>query len=174
MTMKEFPRDYSRQIAIVTALRRGFEAVKHHQKFTKRMLPVFERELPGYTVSLSVEPGSFGFSRLNVWGNGLSYDDGVRLSWVNSDRKPWQEQMAEDLDRQDPSDTAERQEQEISLIPKLEALETEIARLRAEAESLVSSLPIPRSARLRAAPHFWSSPSSALAKKFPGLFRGDR
>ena len=172
MNVKEsFPRDYGRQIAIVAALRRVFEVVKHHQKFTKRMLPAFERELPGYTVSLSVEPGDFGFARLNVWGNGLSYDDAVRLSWINSDKQPWQERMAEELDRQDPSDSAERQEQEIALVSKLEAMEAEVVRLRAEAEALIVALPVPRSARLRAESYFWSHPSSAFAAKFPGLFR---
>ena len=172
MTAKEmFPRDMSRQIAIVAALRRGFEEVRHHQKFTKRVLPSFEKELPGYTVSLSVEPGTFGFTRLRVWGNGLAYDEGVGLQWLNTGKRTWQEAMAEELDRNDLSDYAERQEIECMLVPKLEALEREIERIRAEAACLFETLPVPRAAKLRASECHWSGPSYALRDKFPGLLK---
>lgn len=173
MTKEAFPRDMSQKIAVVAALRRGFEVVKHHQKFTKRMLPAFEKELPGYTVSLSVEPGDFGFARLRVWGNGLAYDDGVGLGWINSDKRPWQERMAEELDRNDVSDYAERQEQEIAIVTKLEAMEREIERIRAEASKIFEELPVPKSAKLRSNECHWSGPSYALRDKFPGLFKGD-
>lgn len=173
MTKEAFPRDMGQKIAVVVALRRAFEAVKHHQKFTKRMEPAFEKELPGYTVSLSVEPGSFGFARLRVWGNGLAYDDCVSLQSINSEKRPWQERMAEELDRNDLSDYAERQEAEIALVPKLEAMEREIERIRAESLRLFEELPVPSAAKLRSNECHWSGPSFALRDKFPGLLKGE-
>jgi len=92
------------QIAVVLGLRRAFEKFRHHGAFTRRVKPIIEAELPGYTVS--VDPDHYGLRTVRVWGNGLPYDGGVYLCWNGS--KPWAEGMAEALEIADCRDYAER------------------------------------------------------------------
>ena len=171
---RTFPFDYSERIAIVEALGRGFAKVKHHEKWTQRVKAAFAAELPGYTVYVFThDPG--GFAGISVWGKGIHYDDMVSLSWClprswTTNPKTWQESFAYDLDRQNPSDSAERQAAEAMLCPKLDKLEEQIEALRAQASALIGALPVPKSATLRNESHFWNSPSHLLGEKYPNLF----
>jgi len=169
MARDESPRDYSHQIHIVAKLREAFQTVKHHQTWSKRLLPAFQKALPAYTFSM----GTVGTSlhTLDVWGNGLPHSEHVHFCFHQS--KPWAEAFAEDLDRQDCSDSAERERDEAALCPQLDDIEGAIAGLRASAHRLIEALPVPKSAKTRREPHFWTSPSSALAAKYPEIF-GER
>jgi hypothetical protein len=160
------PNRFQQPIAVVAGLRRAFAKFRHHEAFTRRVKPIIEAELPGYTVS--VDPDQYGLRTVRVWGNGLPYDSGVYLCWNGS--KPWAEGMAEALEIADCRDYAERSEAEKPLQAKLAELSARVEAARAEAEALIAALPIPASATIRAADHFWSSPSTELRKKFPLLF----
>jgi len=175
MSKQAFPIDYRQEIAIVQALRVGLDKVKHHERFTKRIKPALESALPGYTVSVS-DDGHF--ARVQVWGNGLSYDDSVRLSWVTgplaAGRKPWAEQMAEEIDRNDYSDYAERQVDEIALLPELDKVNAQIEALRAQAQAMIAALPKPAAVKLRTSDCHWSDASSALRDRYPLVFKDSR
>ena len=155
------------QIAVVAGLRRAFEKFKRHTTFTRRVKPLIEAELPGYTVS--VEPDHHGLRTVRVWGNGLPYENGsAYLCWNSS--KPWAEGMAEALEIADPSDYAERAQDEELLKDKLDKLHAEVERCRAAATLLIEQLPIPASATIRADHPCWSGPTSELRKAYPLLF----
>ena len=161
------PQSFQQQIAVVAGLRRAFEKIRHHAQFTRRVNPIIEAELPGYTVS--VEPDHYGLRTVRVWGNGLPYENGsVYLCWNGS--KPWAEGMAEALEIADSRDYAERAEAEEDLLPKLDKLHAEVERCRAAAAILIKQLPIPRTATIRAESHFWDGPTSDLGRKYPLLF----
>ena len=160
-------QSFKQQIAVVAALRRAFEKIRHHATFTRRVKPIIEAELPGYTVS--VEPDHYGLRTVRVWGNGLPYENGsVYLCWNGS--KPWAEGMAEAIEIADLRDYADRARAEEPLKAKLDALNACVEAARAEAEALIAALPVPTTATIRAAKHFWNSPSSELRKAYPLLF----
>jgi len=160
-------QSFQQQIAVVLGLRRAFEKFRHHATFTRRMKPIIEKELPGYTIS--VEPDHYGLRTIRIWGNGLPYENGsVYLCWNGS--KPWAEGMAEALEIADVRDYAERVEAEESLKDKLDKLHAEVEKCRLAAAILIEQLPIPASATIRAESHFWDGPSSDLGKKYPLLF----
>lgn len=171
MSTESFPVDYAQRIAVVNALRLAFLRVKHHQKFTKRILPILREELPGYTVSVS-DDGHF--CRVGVWGNGLVYDKtSINLSWCTTkDDAEWVEKFQRELDINDCSDYAERQEEETKLLPQLEAIEAKIEALRAEAATMFETMPAPKSAKIRTSTSHWTRASYSLQKKFPLTFGG--
>lgn len=171
MSTESFPVDYRQRIDVVAALRRAFEKVKHHQKFTKRILPALNAELQGYTVSVS-DDGHF--CRVGVWGNGLVYEKtGIHLTWCTTqDDAQWVEKFQRELEINDCSDYAERQEEELKLVPQLEIIEAKIEALRAEAAELFETLPAPKSATIRTSHSTWSRASYSLQKKYPLTFQG--
>jgi len=162
---------YRERIAVVQALARAFEKVRHHKKWTRRVLPAFQAELPGYTVYLREDYASF--DGVSVWGKGIAYDDRVDISWVNwnpSHAVVWQDGFVYDLRRQDPSDSAERMLQEATLVSRLDELARKVDALRAEALGLIEALPEPKSADLRKGAYCWTKPSGELSKRYPTLF----
>ncbi len=161
---------YTKHAAILSALRAAFEKVKHHKQYGKRVLDVFRAALPGYVVTN--EGVGSSLEGLRVWGKELPYDQGLYMCWSAS--KPWQEGLAYDLDRQDPSDSLERMRDEEAIVSECEELERQIAALRARGRALVEALPVPKSAVTRREAHFWTSPSSSLAKRCPNLFDSEK
>jgi hypothetical protein len=158
---------YQQQIAVVAGLRRAFAKIRHHAAFTRRVKPIIEAELPGYTVS--VDPDHYGLRTVRVWGNGLPYENGsVYLCWNGP--KPWAEGMAEAIEIADLRDYAERTAAEAALTDKLAELHARVEAARAEAAALIQSLPVPASATIRAEHHFWDGPSSDMRKAYPLLF----
>lgn len=174
---KKYPNDYAQRIAVVNAMRKALAKVAHHEKLTKRVRDEFEAALPGYTVRIStVGSGSmFGHDEVSVWGNGLTYDEAVTASlgratavWprqLQDAGGSWSKAMALDLDRNDYSDIAEREQDETKLFPALDKIEAQIAALRLKAQALVAELPKPKSAKIRT----WDSEnaSSGLCAKYP-------
>jgi hypothetical protein len=159
-------QSFAQPIAVIAGLRRAFAKIRHHAAFTRRVKPIIEAELPGYTVS--VDPDHYGLRTVRVWGNGLPYDSGVYLCWNGS--KPWAEGMAEAIEIADYRDYAERTQAEEPLKAKLDALNAQVEAARAEAAALIAALPVPASATIRAESHFWSSPTSETSKAYPLLF----
>lgn len=158
---------FEQQIAVVAGLRRALAKVRHHEAFTRRVKPIIEAELPGYTVS--VDPDHFGLRTVRVWGNGLPYENGsVYLCWNGS--KPWAEGMAEAIEIADYRDYAERTTAEESIKVKLDELNAVIEAARAEASALIAALPVPSTATVRADHPCWSGPTSELRKAYPLLF----
>jgi len=158
---------YAQQIAVVAGLRRAFAKFCHHAQFTRRVKPLIEAELPGYTVS--VDPDHYGLRTIRVWGQGLPYEHGsVYLCWNGS--KPWAEGMAEALEIADLRDYAERIEAEQPLQAKLDELAATVQAARDEAARLVAALPVPKTATIRADHPTWDGPSSELRAKYPLLF----
>src|SRR5271163_783225 len=97
---------FKQQIEIIGAMRRALEKCRHHREFTRRAEPFFEKELPGYSVS--VEPnGTCHQASVRVWGNGLLFNNSVHVCWNTDDEKPWPELCAAAIDRSDPSDYQE-------------------------------------------------------------------
>jgi hypothetical protein len=138
----QFPIDYSRHIAIVQALRTAFDKIKHHQKFSKRIKPAIEAVLPEHTVYVG-EDGHF--CRVQVCGNGLTYEQRVSLSWVSDTQKGWVAAMAEEIERADLRDYSERQDGEVALLPELAELDRQVRELRAKAKAMIAALPDPKS-----------------------------
>jgi hypothetical protein len=168
--------DYSREIAIINALRLAFEKFKHHQNFSNRMRPYLTEALPEYYFHINVDHTQWGATQytLGVWGNGLHHSDRISLYWTISDNHhcTWQEGFLGELDRHDLSDQQEREQDEERLLPELEKLNTEVENCVERAQKLIEKLPIPKSAKLRNEQCFWDRPSSELQKRFPFLFRG--
>jgi hypothetical protein len=158
--------NYEQQIAIVAGIRRAFEKCKHHQQFSKRVKPIIEAELPGYTVS--VDPDHHGLRTINVWGNGLEYKDSVYLCWNGS--KPWTEGMAEAIEISDVRDYAERLAAEAKLTDVLSELEKLVVEARAQAATLIENLPVPKAATIRSEHPTWKNASGELRARFPHLF----
>jgi hypothetical protein len=176
MSKRTFPVDYSQQIAIVQAMRRAFEKVKHHQQFTKRIKPAFEAELPGYTVYVNPAYLNGNGGEIAVWGNGVSYDDAVRVTWpkgLDGKELTWQEGFAYGIDRTDPSDYAEWQEHERAILPALEGYNRAVEDIRAKAAAMLADIPTPKAAKLRSDRAFWGHASYPLQDLFPLLFKGD-
>jgi hypothetical protein len=167
-TEKTFPVDYSQRIAVVQALRKAFERVKHHQAWSGRLKKAFQTVLPEYTISIGVGEYAGALHNVRVWGNGLHYEDCVYVCFNAG--KVWQEGFSEELEIADCSDAAERQTQEVKLLPELEQIEAQIRALRAKAEALFTALPVPTSATIRKAEHFWSDASYALKGKYPNIW----
>jgi hypothetical protein len=168
-----FPQDYTQHNEVIVKLREGLDLVRHYQKFyPKRIEKKLAELLPLYTVRCS-DDGHF--ARVAVWGNGLAYDKKIDLSWISSnytrEAKTWQEKFAEDLDRNDLSDYAERQEQLMPHLAYLADLENRMQTIREEAAKKIAALPIPTSAKMRSNECFWNNAPCSLAEKFPLLFK---
>ncbi len=170
---------YEEKIAVVDGLRRAYEKFKHFKEFTKRCQTFFEKELPGYTVSVSSNNAwnkQYKEYEVRVWGKEIPHSDCVSLRWsdmVNSQLQSWQVGLEYEFDRADPRDYEERYRQEQHLFPELLRLDAEVRdRIRA-ARVLIESLPIPVSAKLRAEQHFWNRASYTTQKQFPLLFTTD-
>lgn len=158
---------YDQRISVVDAVRRAFGKFRHHREFTRRVKPLIEAELPGYTIS--VTPDDCTLSSIRIWGCGLDYNkSAVYLCWNHS--KPWAEGLAEALAREDVRDHEEREMDEQALCPRLDAMEAQMAALRQQAADMIAALPIPKAATLRAESCFWERPSSALQGRYPLLF----
>jgi|ERR1700690_700573 len=172
----KYPNDYAQRIAVVNAMRKALAKVAHHEKMTKRVRDSFEKELPGYTVRISTFGSGtlFGHDEISVWGNGLSYDEAVTAAvWPRQLQEAggsWSKAMALDLDRNDYSDIAEREKDEMKLFSALDKIEAQIAALQEKAQAFVAALPKPKSATIRE----WTSTgaSSGLTAKYPLSFGG--
>jgi hypothetical protein len=158
---------YDQQISVVDGLRRAFEKFKHHQCFTRRVKPIIEKELPGFTVAVSPCEGPVSLASVRVWGLGIGFGNAVTLCWHD---KVWQTGFARELQRCDVRDYEEREQDEQLLQGLLDQMEKEVAALRGKAEDLIKKLPIPKSATIRAESVFWELPSSKLRKRCPLLF----
>lgn len=160
--------DLHAKLTVVNGLRRAFERFKHHAKFTKRVLPIIEAELPEYTIHVDGDGPT-----ILVWGKGIRYENAVHVTCprIDGPDQSWQARMAWDLDRQDPSDALERAEQESALIPALTELAEEVRARIEEAKKMIEDLPVPASAKVRADGYFWEQPSTDLAQRFPELFK---
>ncbi len=162
---------YDQRISVVDGVRRALEKFRHHREFTRRVKPLIEAELPGYTISVTPDDGSL--SSIRIWGCGLDYNhSSVYLCWNHS--KPWADGLTEALAREDVRDHEEREMDEQALYPRLGAMEAQMAALRQQAADMIAALPIPQAATLRAASHFWDGPSSALQARYPLLFGRSR
>ena len=159
------------QIAVVDGIRRAFAKFKHHREFTRRVKPVLEAELPGYTVSVDPGASEHDLRTIRVWGNGLPYNNGsVYLCWGQRAGGDWTTGLVEQIEICDNRDHAERREDEKKLERKLAALQAKVEAARAEAEALVAALPEPKAATIRKGHPTWAGPSSELAAQFPMLF----
>lgn len=168
---------YESKIAVIDALRKAFESFKHLKEFNARAKPYIEKQLPGYSLHLYVDK-SFGSTiyHLEVFGVDIEYANCIHLHWtdkVNNQVVGWQGGFLNALDIADMHDYQERQVQEQNLIPTLERLDAEVKERIRAARVLVESLPVPHSATIRAAPHFWTSASYELSDRFPVLFKSD-
>ncbi len=159
---------FQQRNVVVKGLRRALAQTKHLVSFSKRIKTVIEKELPGYTISLEKAINSMGLDSINVWGNGIEYNERVHLSWNTG--RPWAEALEREIEIADYTDYQERARDEETVIPALEYLEAVISRAQAEAEQLIKDLPIPKTATVRAEASMWDSPSSDLRKRFPKLF----
>ena len=166
--------DIEKRVEAIQGIRRAFDKVKHHAKLTKKFETAIKEELPAYSVSFSNDD----WGKLTIWGNGLSYDNGVFLCW-NSDRTKsnWQQVIQEQIDIADSSDYQERLQQESVIEPSLaelatkaKRLEEELQRVRSEALHAIAQIPVPKCATVRKEPSFWQRPSKELSDKFPELF----
>ena len=178
MSKQSFPVDYSEQIRAIALLRKGLATVAHYEKFGKRAVDGIAKIVgPSFQVWERKDPY---FTGLHIRPVGLKAGEGWSISWTNSalhDNRPhWSARMAEELDRYDPTDAADRQIDEAVLVPRVAAIEAQILALQAEARAMFETLPIPRSAAVRAGRHFWKEASSALQSVYPATFgrQGER
>lgn len=168
MRDNEFPIDYSARVATINCVRLAFEKFKHHKNWSNRITPILQSELPHHIINLKIGSSKKEPHELVIWGKSISFDNRI---WIVFWSEPWQKSFIEELDRTDPSDYAERQEQEIKLLPELNEIQSQIKMLRARAEILIVALPIPASAPLiRSTAEQWSEPSSALRRKYPTIW----
>jgi hypothetical protein len=125
--------DIEKRVEAIQGIRRAFDKVKHHAKLTKKLETAIKEELPAYSVSFSNDD----WGKLTVWGNGLSYDNGVFLCW-NSDRtkSDWQQVIQEQIDIADSSDYQERLQQESVIEPNLAELASRAKRLEEEPQKV--------------------------------------
>ena len=171
---------YEQKIEIINAIRSAYENFKQHQKFTSRIRPYLHDVLPGYTIYLYTDSsgrGAFNTAthKIEIWGNGISHNDLVYLSWSDRDNgrdRTWQEGLLAELDRCDQSDYLERMKDEEKLWPTLNDLEVDVEGKIRQAKQLIEMLPIPKSAKLRDKQVYWDNPSMELRKRYPLLFGG--
>jgi len=154
---------------VIEGMRRAFEKVKSHERFTGRVKKAFEAELPHCVIYFKASE-AFSSPRLAVWG--INHDVCVEvILWDDAARPTWQEQFAHGLAVQDFSDYAEREAEEAKIAPQLAKIEAAIVALREKAAGMIAALPVPPSATVRADAHSWTSPRSETAEKFPHCFR---
>ncbi len=161
-------RGYEQRAEVLQGIRRALEKTKHYEKFTKRVTNAVQEELPWHTVYMQKAINSMGLDGIRVWGNGIHYDNGINLSWNPS--RSWVEALDRELDIADFSDYQERAKMEERMIPGLEDLERQVAKLQEEALDRFRQLPIPKSAKARAEAHYWDEPSFEIRQLFPKLF----
>jgi len=161
---------FSERIAVVQALRRGLDKCAHHKTFSKRIRPYLENELEGYIIHIGTCSNRFELNTVSVWGNGLTYDNRIHLSWSGSN--PWEPSFREALDIADDTDYVERQKMEAMVVSsgRLDELQKRIIAIQAEAAYIFEQMPIPKSATIRAGAHFWDKPSYAIRKRYEKLF----
>ena len=155
--------------ALIEKIRLVFESAKRFKSYTQRILTVFKTQMPDHHFYFK-NNHSWGQVGLEVWGQGVSYNNRVIIDWNEDKISVWQEGFLQGLERVSLSDSIERAEQEQELIPELERLENEAARIRNRAAELVRGLRVPESATLRNEAVYWERPSYELRKKFPLLF----
>lgn len=161
---------------IVNAIRAGIAATKHHKNYTARAQAVIRAEIekifPGALVS-------FDNHDISVWdAQFCDYNSRWYAIWTWRNETHWSEDIEnEALRREDVSDYIERVAQENALdveFSKLElqarALETKLVAVRAAAVKLVADLPVPKSATLRTASHFWDEPTTDTQARYGSLF----
>lgn len=157
----DYPRDYTARVRLTAALRRGFEAVLHHEKLTKRVLPAFER-------ALSADPQARVYYRTDglggvtlefkAWGEQTS----VYMFKVTDKGASWTDDFAKFLAQVDPSKDMARQAKEVTKLDALRKLDAQVRALRERADELVNE-----------ATGDDSGPSYGLRDMFPALFKGE-
>lgn len=163
---------YEKQIEIIQKIRETVPKFAHYKEFTGRVRPFLQEALPEYTIAVSNKEGCLttGYS-IRVWGNGLRHDnDGVYIRWNAESDKTWVEGLLTALEQADPSDSRERDLQELELTEELDRLNSEVKSLIKRARMLVKELPVPKSAITRNDPMYWENASTELRKRYPILF----
>lgn len=167
---------YMRRIAIVAAMRAVAKQFAHYKAFPKKKFAdalraeFLRRALPEYVVYVGSPSYSPTTVEIAVWGSGISHGNQLRLSLHGMrDNMPttWQSGLEAELDRADLTDKLEHVDSEETLVPELEAIEEQIAALRAKARAMWVRLPIPKSATIRRDACFWDRPSYEIRERFP-------
>jgi len=163
--------DAQTQKQVIEALKKGFRKCRHHQKFTKRLEPIFQAEFgPDFYVRCApASQNRLGWAEIHVWGREIPFHERIRLG-LTTGQGDWQEAFLKEIQRVDCSDYEERQEQEKEFYSAFEQMEQSIAEIRGRALKMIESLPVPKSATIRAESCFWEGPSWELREKFPHLF----
>lgn len=176
--------DHQKILEVLTGIKKATDKCEHYQEYNKRVINHIREALPAYTVSDHYNTGngySWGYT-LHVWGNGLTYDYGVRLQWRRYDDKNeprhWILGLREELIRADDSDYEERAQQEEALVPFLNQMNAEaidlLTRLRKKAQESIRALPEPASTpKCRHGSSTWKGASYELRQRFPLLFEPD-
>lgn len=94
------PHWHKKQLSILQKLNEVFQDVKHHKSFTRRLENPFKEALKEYTVSVRPTGDSWSPHKIEVWGNGIHYDNSVCLRLYPNEKKTWQEAFVEDMKRQ--------------------------------------------------------------------------
>lgn len=172
--------NHQKILEVLAGIKKATDKCAHYQEYNKRVINRIREELPAYTVSDHYNNGvtQYGLT-LHVWGNGLEFDNGVRLQWCRHDDKNeprhWILGLREELIRADGSDYEERQQQEAALIPLLNQMHAEatdiMTRVRKKAQEAILALPEPPSTpECRQGSSTWKEPSRELRSRFPLLF----
>lgn len=172
--------DHQKILEILTGIKKATDKCAHYQEYNKRVINRIREELSAYTISDRYNNGmtQSGLT-LHVWGNGLTYENGVRLQWHRYDNKNepchWILGLREELIKADRTDYEERKQQEEALVPFLNQLNSEavdiLTRTRKKAQESIFALPEPPSTpEFRKGSFFWTLPSYELKQRFPLLF----
>lgn len=174
MTRPKFTREQS--VQIVNAIRAGIAATKHHKNYSARVQAAIRAEVD------KIFPGivmNFGHHDIAAWHSKFcDFNNRFYAIWNWSSDAHWSEDIEMGaLRREDVSDYIERIAQERTLDAAFIALDVEARQLQAKLDTVraaairvVSELPIPKSATLRASANFWNEPTSDTQARYGALF----
>ena len=122
-------------------------------QLNKAIKTAFDKKETGFT--FSYQKSEYQGKQIYIWGNGLSFDDRIYISFNNFDLmgrlkdESERELLMREIERSDCSDSLERHLEEMKHWPKLQAISDQIKALRQKAEEIGETIPEPKSATIR-------------------------
>lgn len=154
------PHWYLKKLDIISKMEEAFEECSHYQKLTKRAEVIFQKHLPGYSVSFDA---NFHLGeKISVWGNGIRFDDRISITLYplydersQTIKSDWQDRFKHYLAREKKSLS-----DDLAQITIEDAMEGTLQKLEDQAKKLIEQ-----------AKSLAPNASSDLRDRFPMLFK---